>query len=141
MGITIIVNDDPKLTESEVDEQADALANFVGAELKGALENTNLSPYLVEALSGAAVLNRRTMSPTQTENIELLRRVETRGRSCDACAYYHTLLLMVTCLGTRDEYYGLRRLMELHDLGECWSTTFLHGDSSLTATGRTAPLL
>lgn len=136
MGIMILVFDDYDLAESEIDQHTETLTEFVNDRLGTVLESTDLHPYLIEALAGAMVIQANRARPEQLDNIELLEEVEVRGQSCDACACYQELLRFLTCAGTSASYYSLRRLMDLHDVDECWATTFLGSDDTLTAQKR-----
>ena len=124
MAITILVGDDRDLTESEVDQHTETLAEFVNDRLGEILESTDLDPYLIEVMSSARVIQPDRARPQQPDNIELLEEVEVRGQSCDICARHPELLRFLTCIGTYHSYYAFRELMEMHDMSNCWATTF-----------------
>ena len=124
MAITIMVGDDRNLTESEVDQYTETLAEFVDDRLGEILESTDLDPYLIEVMSSARVIQPDRARPEQPDNIELLEEVEARGQSCSICSRHAELLRFLTCVGTHDAYYAFRELMEIHDYSFCWSTTF-----------------
>ena len=124
MGITILVGDDRGLTEREVDQRTETLAEFVDDRLGEILESADLDPYLANALSSARVIQPDRARPEQPDNIELLEEVEARGQSCGICARHAVLLRFLTCVGTYHAYYAFRELMEIHDMSSCWATSF-----------------
>ena len=123
MAIIIMVCNDHNLTESEVDQHTETLAEFVNDRLGEILESTDLDPYLVEIMSKAKVIQPDRARPEQPHNIEILRRVEARGQSCSICALHAELLRFLTCVGTSYAYDTFWELMEIHDYSFCWATS------------------
>ena len=125
MGITIIVGHDSRVTVEELDAHVARLEEFVADKAEATFRDAGLDSYLVDILSRASIIHRERMFPKEPDNIEIMEEVRERSETCLACEYHHTLLNFATCLGTWDEYYALRRLMDLHYIDECRSTTYV----------------
>ena len=122
-----------------------ALTVIIGGENTGDMEDF-IREQLVEALDTASslaqdvrdelahidVVHRENLGPRQPENIEIANELRIRGETCQACAYYHTLYNLVVRIGDMETYYALVRLFDLHNLDECWSTTFPDEGSIIT---------